>query len=62
MRVSAGSSAHGCCTSRRVRVLLDHVGRIDGEYRTFSSIDVHRVWRPQRLDGGPWKIVDVQGL
>jgi hypothetical protein len=45
-----------------VRVILDHVGLIDGEYRTFSNIDVHRVWRLQRLNGGPWKITEVQGL
>ncbi|MGH6902394.1 MAG: hypothetical protein ACREIR_06600, partial [Geminicoccaceae bacterium] len=45
-----------------VRVTLDHVGLIEREYRTFSNIDVHRVWRLQRLDGGPWKITEVQGL
>jgi hypothetical protein len=45
-----------------VRVLLDHVGLIDGEYRTFSDINVHRVWRLQRLDDGPWKITEVQRL
>jgi hypothetical protein len=45
-----------------VRVILDHVGLIDGEYRTFSNINVHRIWRLQRLDGGPWKITEVQGL
>jgi len=45
-----------------VRVILDHVGLIDGEYRTFSNVNVHRVWRLQRLDGGPWKITEVQRL
>jgi hypothetical protein len=45
-----------------VRVTLDHVGLIDGEYRTFSDINVHRVWRLQRLNGGPWKITEVQRL
>ena len=45
-----------------VRVILDHVGLIDGEYRTFANVNVHRVWRLQRLDGGPWKITDVQRL
>ena len=44
------------------RVILDHVGLIDGEYRTFSDINVHRVWRLQRLNGGPWKITEVQRL
>jgi hypothetical protein len=43
-------------------VILDHVGLIDGEYRTFSDINVHRVWRLQRLNGGPWKITEVQRL
>ena len=45
-----------------VRVILDHVGLIDGEYRTFSDLNVHRVWRLQRLNGGPWKIAEVQRL
>jgi hypothetical protein len=45
-----------------VRILLDHVGLIEGEYRTFSDLNVHRVWRLQRLDGGPWKITEVQRL
>lgn len=45
-----------------VRVILDHVGLIDGEYRTFTNVNVHRVWRLQRLDGGSWKITDVQRL
>jgi hypothetical protein len=45
-----------------VRVILDHVGLIDGEYRTFSDINVHRVWRLQRLNGGPWKITEAQRL
>jgi hypothetical protein len=44
------------------RILLDHVGLIGGEHRTFSDINVHRVWRLQRLDGGPWKITEVQRL
>jgi hypothetical protein len=45
-----------------VRILLDHVGLIDNEYRTFTDLTVRRVWRLQRRDGGPWKIVDVQHL
>jgi hypothetical protein len=44
------------------RVLLDHIALIDGEHRTFTNLNVRRVWRLQRRDGGPWKIVDVQHL
>ena len=45
-----------------VRVVLDHVGLIDGAPRTFTNLEVNRVWRLQRRDGGPWKIADVQHL
>ena len=45
-----------------VRILLDHVGQSDGGYRTFTNLNVRRVWHLQRRDGGPWKIVDVQHL
>jgi len=45
-----------------VQVELDHVGRFDGEYRSFNDITVYRVWTLQRRDGGPWRIVSVQEI
>lgn len=41
---------------------VDPVGLFDGEYRSFRSVDVHRIWHMQRVNGGPWKIVSEQGL
>ena len=43
-------------------VILEHVGRIDDEYRTFTNLNVRRVWKLQRVDDGPWKIAYVQRL
>lgn len=45
-------------TSRveEVELLAQHVGKIDGEFRTFLSPAVTRRWTLQRLDGGPWMI------
>jgi hypothetical protein len=45
-----------------VHIVLDHVGLIEGEHRTFTNLNVRRIWRLQRRDGGPWKIADVQHL
>lgn len=45
-----------------VVVWLDHVGLFDGEYRTFTGVAVTRRWPLQRLDGGPWKIVEPRRL
>ncbi len=45
-----------------VEVGLVHVGRFDGEYRTFTASKLHRRWRLQRLDGGPWRVTEEQGL
>jgi len=41
---------------------VDPIGLFDGEYRSFRSVDVHRLWHMQRVNGGPWKIVSEQGL
>jgi hypothetical protein len=41
---------------------VDPVGFFDGEYRAFRSVDVHRIWHMQRVNGGPWKIVSDQGI
>lgn len=46
----------------QVDVFVDHVGLFDGEYRTFVDSRVHRRWRLQRLDGGPWRIAEPRRL
>lgn len=46
----------------RVIVEIDHVGKFDGTYRAFNSIDVHRQWHLGRLDNGPWRIMTHQGI
>jgi len=46
----------------QVDVFVDHVGLFDGEYRTFVDSRVHRRWRLQRLDGGPWRVAELRRL
>jgi hypothetical protein len=45
-----------------VTVEVDHVGLFDGEYRAFRNAEVNRMWRLQRVDNGPWRIVSQQGI
>lgn len=54
--------ATGIPQVEQVKVIIDHIGYFDGEYRSFSSLYVHRQWILQRLDNGPWKIKELQGL
>lgn len=46
----------------QVKIIIDHVGKIDGIYKSLSNIYVHRKWTLQRLDNGPWKITELQAL
>lgn len=39
-----------------VVVWVDHVGRFDDGFRTFSKVGFQRRWTLQRLDDGPWRI------
>jgi hypothetical protein len=41
---------------------VDPIGLFEGEYRSFRSVDVHRLWAMQRVNRGPWKIVFDQGI
>jgi hypothetical protein len=61
---SAGSpgAAAGPRTVEEVRLRVNHIGRIGQEFRTFAGGDLHRKWTLQRLDDGPWRIVDAQAL
>lgn len=46
----------------QVRVLVNHIGLVDGEYRTFAGAQLHRKWTLERLDGGPWRITSPQPI
>lgn len=46
----------------QVKVIVDHIGKFDGQYSSISNLYVHRRWILQRLEGGPWKIRELQGL
>ncbi|MBC8087282.1 MAG: hypothetical protein H7Z40_08435 [Phycisphaerae bacterium] len=45
-----------------VTARVNHIGYFEGEYRTFSASLLHRRWRLQRVDHGPWRIIDPQSL
>lgn len=45
-----------------VTVEVEHVGRFEGEYRAFTNVNVHRVWKLQQQDGGPWRITSGEGV
>jgi hypothetical protein len=45
-----------------VMVELRHIGRFDNTYRSFVSIKVNPVWRLQRINGGPWRIITDQSI
>ena len=53
---------HGLPHVEQVTIYLDHYGLFDGEYRSFAHYTLHRRWTLQRLNSGPWRIADVQGL
>lgn len=72
VRVYPGDSTRGIPPIEEVKVLVDHVIRAtpdsrpdayDGEFRTFTNMYVHRIWRLQRLGpNAPWKVYELQGL
>lgn len=46
----------------QVTVFIFHVGFFDGEYQAFSDLTVQRLWKLQRINGGPWRIVESNHL
>lgn len=46
----------------QVTVFIFHVGLFDGEYQAFSDLNVQRLWNLQRINGGPWRIVEPNHL
>jgi hypothetical protein len=46
----------------QVKLVVDHVGKFGEHYSSVSNVYVHRKWILQRLDDGPWKVKELQGL
>jgi hypothetical protein len=49
-------------TVREVRILVNHIGKVDGAFRTFAGFMLHRTWELQRLDEGPWRITSTHAI
>lgn len=45
-----------------VQLLVNHIGKIGDEYRTFAGFMLHRRWELQRLDDGPWRITSTHAI
>lgn len=57
-----GNEYEGAPRIEQVEAELEHIGLFDGAYRAFNSLDVHRLWRLQRRNNGPWRISSPQGI
>lgn len=56
------NAENGIPQVEQVKVIVDHIGKVEGHYKSISNLYVHRKWILQRLNGGPWKIVELQAL
>lgn len=60
------SSGHGVAPIpnivQEIAIVVNHIGRIGDEYRTFGGSYLHRKWQLQRLDDGPWRISISQAI
>lgn len=45
-----------------VYVFVDHYGLFGKEFRSFANMSVNRRWTLQRLNNGPWRIINVEHL
>lgn len=61
-RISSADDGGGLPDIEQTEIWVDHYGLFDGEHRSYQNAGVHRHWRLQRIDGGPWRISDVQSL
>lgn len=43
-------------------VWLDHFGNFDGEIHAYNHFTLKRRWPLQRVNGGPWRIAELQSL
>ncbi len=60
--VTTGQEYPGAPRVEEVLVEVEHIGIVDGEYRSFMDVTVRRYWRLQRIDGGAWRIASLQPL
>lgn len=61
-KLMTGKEHAGAPVVEQIAIEVDHVGKLDGEYRTFSTVAVNRRWLLQRVNGGPWRIATIQGI
>jgi hypothetical protein len=57
-----GDEFDGAPAIDQVLVETDQIGLFDGEYRAFKDLHVNRLWKLQRRDGGPWRVVTEKGV
>ncbi len=62
VRLTDGTEFAGAPVIEQVEVEVEAIGKFPEGYRPFTSVAVHRVWTLQRVDGGPWRIVDRRGI
>jgi hypothetical protein len=60
--LARGDEYEGAPRIEQVDAELEHIGHFAGEYRAFNAINVHRLWRLQRRNDGPWRISSHQGV
>ncbi len=62
IKVTEENKSIGVPGVEQVKIIIDHIGKPDGVYRSISNLYVHRNWTLQRLNTGPWKITELQPL
>jgi hypothetical protein len=60
--VVRGDEYPGLPRIEEVVVEVEHVGERGGCHRGFQNVGLTRVWRLQRVDGGPWRIANDNGI
>lgn len=60
--LTTGEEFEGAPVIEEVEVELEHIGATEDGHRAFKDITVHRLWRLQRINKGPWRIASAQGL
>lgn len=61
-RVTTGKEFPGAPVIEEVEVEVEHIGKFPEGYRPFTSVDVKRLWKLQRVNGGPWRIVTRRAI
>ena len=65
--LTSGQEFDGAPKIEEVEAEIEHIGVVDPkaatpEYRAFKDVTVNRLWRLQRINGGPWRIASAQNL